>query len=77
MHGDYTTPVNSDLCHSHAGVGETRVFPRARHDLDQPCPRPTALNWMNEGKSAAAEFVLREEARQATPKTGRVDKPVR
>ena len=76
MHWDHTTPVNSDLCHNHANAGETRGFHRARHDLDQPGLRPTALDWMNEGKSAAAEVVLREEARQATPKTGRVDKPV-
>ena len=27
MHGDYTTPVNTGLCHSDADAGETRIHP--------------------------------------------------
>jgi hypothetical protein len=42
MHRDYTTPVNTGLCHSDADAGETRILPHARHDLDQPCPRTGA-----------------------------------
>ena len=74
MHQDYTTPVNTVLCHSNADADETFILPHARLGIDASSIAVVSGHG-SPGKVVAVDGMDDEAIRQAFPRDDRRQGP--
>ena len=74
MHQDYTTPVNTVLCHNDAHAGETCILPHARLGVDASSITVVSGHG-SPAKVVAVDGMDDEAIRQAFPRDDRRQGP--